>query len=86
MNARNVQLSDVAKTQFTKIQEPFHTSILKKLKLLQEHGMALNNVKALAGNLSGYYRLRIGKYRAILMVSGNTIFVTSITLRRDAYE
>ena len=86
MSTRSVELSDVAKQQFARIQEPFHASILKKLKLLQEHGLELNNIKALAGNLAGYYRLRVGRYRVIFMVSEDIFFVTSITLRRDAYE
>jgi len=43
------------------------------------------DIKPLAGQ-QGYNRLRVGGYRALFCVSNNTIFVTNLDPRGQAYK
>jgi mRNA interferase RelE/StbE len=43
-------------------------------------------VKALAGDLRGWYRLRIGDYRMRFFVRGDCIVIDKIAHRRNIYE
>lgn len=45
-----------------------------------------NNVKALAGEASGTFRLRVGDYRVIFSDRGVVLFVLKVGHRRDIYE
>jgi len=43
------------------------------------------NITALSG-WSGYFRLRVGNYRALFRIEDNTVFVTNIDPRGQAYK
>jgi mRNA interferase RelE/StbE len=45
-----------------------------------------SGVKALAGNLKGWYRIRVGDYRMRFFVSGNAVVIDKIAHRKDIYE
>ncbi|QOG05133.1 type II toxin-antitoxin system mRNA interferase toxin, RelE/StbE family [Aureimonas sp. OT7] len=45
-----------------------------------------NNVKALKGEISGTYRLRVGDYRVIFNEHGVVLVVLKVGHRRDIYE
>lgn len=45
-----------------------------------------NNVKALKGEPSGTYRLRVGDYRVIFNDQGVVLVVIKVGHRRDIYE
>ena len=45
-----------------------------------------NNIKALHGTMSGYIRLRIGNFRAILDEDYNVITVYDINVRGEIYK
>jgi len=42
--------------------------------------------KALSGNFSGYYRLRIGDYRIIYIIRDQTVIIARIGHRSDVYN
>lgn len=44
--------------------------------------------KALSGNLSGYWRYRIGDYRVLVEINDNDLIIIAITVghRRDIYR
>ena len=42
--------------------------------------------KPLRHNLKGSWRLRVGNWRVLYRIEGNTVVVFSIALRRDAYR
>ncbi len=81
-----LELSETAVSQYKSIQEPFRSQIRKKLDSLALNGLALPNLKALTGNLSGWYRLRSGDYRIVFRVSSDTAFIAVIQHRRDVYS
>jgi mRNA interferase RelE/StbE len=47
---------------------------------------AVSGVKALSGNLAGWYRLRTGDYRVRFRVEGETVLVDKIGHRSEFYE
>ncbi len=49
---------------------------------LRQHG------KALAGNLSGQWRYRIGDYRLIVLIEDDRLVITALTVghRREVYQ
>jgi mRNA interferase RelE/StbE len=46
----------------------------------------VSGVKALSGNLAGWYRIRTGDYRIRFRVEGDHIVVGKIGHRKDVYE
>ncbi|MEL6822927.1 MAG: type II toxin-antitoxin system RelE/ParE family toxin [Calditrichota bacterium] len=42
--------------------------------------------KPLTGNFSGYYSLRVGDYRVIYIIRGETVIIARIGHRSDAYK
>jgi mRNA-degrading endonuclease RelE of RelBE toxin-antitoxin system len=46
----------------------------------------VSNIKALKGALKGQHRARIGEYRIIFTVSGETLTITSVVIRGGAYD
>ncbi|MBI5201681.1 MAG: type II toxin-antitoxin system RelE/ParE family toxin [Elusimicrobia bacterium] len=42
--------------------------------------------KPLMGNLSGYWSLRVGDYRAVYTIERNDVKIFQIVHRRDAYQ
>ena len=42
--------------------------------------------KPLRNNLKGYFRLRVGDYRVVYRVQGNTVIISVIKHRKDVYD
>ena len=80
-----VKLTSGAAKQLDRLQEPIHGRVLKVLTRL-ENWPDVSGVKALSGNLAGWYRARAGDYRVRFRVNGDTVIVDKIGLRRDFYE
>lgn len=40
----------------------------------------------LSGTLRGFWKLRVGDYRVVFDVQGDTVWILAIMHRRDAYE
>lgn len=80
-----VKLTSGAAKQLDRLQEPTHGRVLKVLKRL-ESWPGVSGVKALSGNLAGWYRARAGDHRVRFRVDGDALIVDKIGLPRDFYE
>jgi len=78
-----VILSDEVKTKLRAMPLALRREIGHKLFLLEED--LSGNVKKLKGS-ANEYRLRIGNYRAIFELEGNTVFVYAVGLRKEIYR
>ncbi len=83
-----ISLADKAK-DFYKFTSP---AIAKKLarcfSTLEQNPYQHPNIKALKGNLSGFYRFRVGVYRVVYEVDeqAKQVRVTNIAHRSDVYD
>ena len=68
-----------------RLNEPMKSRILEALQGLKNEPPT-GDIKATSGNLQGLYRLRVGGYRVLFAIRDNTIFVTSIAPRGQAYK
>jgi mRNA interferase RelE/StbE len=59
---------------------------VRKLIGRLERWPVVSGVKALSGDLAGWYRLRTGDYRVRFRVQGERIIVAKIGHRREFYE
>lgn len=46
----------------------------------------VSNIKALKGSLKGQHRARVGEYRILFTVSGQTLTITGVVIRGGAYD
>ncbi|MFN4777128.1 MAG: type II toxin-antitoxin system RelE family toxin [Pseudanabaena sp.] len=83
-----IALTDKAR-DFYKFASP---AIAKKLarcfSTLEQNPFQHPNIKSLKGNLSGFYRFRVGDYRVVYEVDeqAKQVRVTNIAHRRDVYD
>ncbi len=83
-----IALTDKAR-DFYKFASP---AIAKKLarcfSTLEQNPFQHPNIKSLKGNLSGFYRFRVGDYRVVYEVDeqAKQVRVTNIAQRRDVYD
>jgi len=61
----SVSLTKEAVKQYKKINSPFKEKIAEAIDCLAYFGLEQSNIKALTGDFSGLYRLRVGDYRLI---------------------
>lgn len=84
-----VQVGAEAFDQFTRLPRPIQERVRKLLIRLKDWPN-VSGVKALSGNLAGFYRLRTGAYRVLFHAeyeTGETVVVVDkIGHRRDFYE
>jgi mRNA interferase RelE/StbE len=59
---------------------------LRKLAKRLENWPSVSGVKALSGNLAGWYRIRTGDYRVRFRVHKEQIVIDKIGHRRDVYD
>ena len=76
-------ISEEAREQLRALPEELRRNIGYRLHLLQQE--FIGDIKKLEGQRN-HYRLRIGAYRALFRMYGNTIEVYAIKQRKDAYE
>ena len=85
----SIKVSSIAEKYFKKLDKKRKRKIKEKLLALSRQQNPLENiqVKALTGELKGFYRLRIGDYRIIfaLLEEEKVIAVVNIFPRGDAY-
>lgn len=81
-----VELSRSATRELRRVPEPYHTSIVRVLRGLEEEPRP-SGCKKLAG-ATGLFRVRVGVYRIIYEVSDRIklIVVERIADRKDAYK
>ena len=85
----SIKVSSIAEKYFKKLDKKRRRKIKEKLLALSRQQDPLENtqVKALTGELKGFYRLRIGDYRIIfaLLEEEKVIAVVNIFPRGNAY-
>ena len=74
------------KKDFKKIPSKFHTKILKFLETILDNPK--NKGKSLTGNLSGYWRYRVGDYRIICELQDQVLIVLVVKIghRKNIYD
>lgn len=82
-----LQITPDAKADLRKIDRKNAERIVKKLRWLAANAEDVNHT-ALTGQWTGYYRYRIGDYRAIyeLDAEGHILLVAIIGHRREVYD
>ena len=74
--------------ELSELDKPIQRIIKEKIDLLAQNPDNLkNNIKALKGEFSGKYRLRVGDYRVIYRVENEIITITIIRIghRKEIY-
>ena len=80
-----VQLTREAAEQLERLPKPIHAP-MNHLRERLESWPNVSGVKALSGNLTGWYRLRTGDYRLRFRVHGESIIIDKIGHRSEFYE
>jgi mRNA interferase RelE/StbE len=85
----SIKVSSIAEKYFKKLDKKRRRKVKEKLLALSRQQNPLENiqVKALTGELKGFYRLRVGDYRIIfaLLEEEKVIAVVNIFPRGNAY-
>lgn len=81
---RKIVWRDPAKTQLRAIEQPVALRILHSLARFAAAGEG--DVKRLQGIEPPEFRLRVGDYRLRFHDDGQTLYVTAVKHRRDAYR
>jgi len=85
----NVLLSDTARRQLKSLHVEMQQRIKRVLVELSEdpyHSRPKADIKKLVGPKIGYYRLRMGNYRAIYVIKEKDVLVAKILSRSKAYD
>ena len=74
--------------QLDRIPKEFRTVLVEKILTLKDFNPRFPNVKALKGEFSGYYRLRVGRFRAVFEVRNGTATIVVLTVddRKGVYR
>jgi mRNA interferase RelE/StbE len=75
--------NEKAYEELNKLEPSISRRILKKVDELSENPYS-KDVKRLKGMVA--YRLRVGDYRIIFEISGNTIFILKVGHRKNIYD
>ena len=84
-----VLLSETARTQLKRLPAELKKRVKKTLLELQNDPYKPRpnaDIKKLVGPKRNYYRLRVGKYRAIYVVEKKRVLVAKILPRSSAYH
>ncbi|HYE27950.1 MAG TPA: type II toxin-antitoxin system RelE/ParE family toxin [Allosphingosinicella sp.] len=86
--AWRVEFTRRAEKQIDRLDPQSRIRILKKLKLVSESDDPRTAAEPLTGAWTGYWRYRIGDYRAICRIEEAviTIFVIEVGHRREVYR
>ena len=79
-----VEIQESAKKDLKRIDKSTALDILKRIKALEEYPL-LPNIKKLKNHYPPF-RYRIGSYRVLFDVEGETVIVVHIKHRSKAYE
>ena len=83
-----VILAPEASESYEAADLPLARKLARCFSQLEREPRRHNNIKRLAGNLAGYYRYRVGDWRAIYSIDDDSkqVNVLLIAHRRDVYE
>jgi len=77
-------MAESARAELRAIERETAIRILRALDRYGDSGDG--DVKALAGESQGYFRIRVGDYRVILMVAPEKITIVRVRHRSDVYR
>jgi mRNA interferase RelE/StbE len=80
-----VRVTPEALEEAERLPKEIHARFLKLVRRL-EQWPEVSGVKALSGNLAGWYRVRTGDYRVRFRVEDGNVIVDKIGHRREFYE
>lgn len=80
-----VQLTQEAAEQLERLPKTIHAR-MNRLRERLEHWPKVSGVKALSGNLAGWYRVRTRDYRLRFRVRGESLIIDKIGHRSEFYE
>lgn len=85
--AYTLDFTDSAKEDLRRVDKKNAERIVKKMRWVAENTLSLQH-DALTGQWSGYYRWRIGDYRAIYELdhNGRLVIVAVVGHRREVYD
>ena len=89
MTSYRALVSATAAKEFKALQKMEQNRIREKLKDPGEdptNSTRRLDIKRLSGTNHVYYRLRVGNYRVIYYLEGETVKVVRIAIRSDAYS
>ncbi len=81
-----IELTRKAEKELMQLDKPARRRIKKKLAWYISHDDPLVFADTLTDFTAGQYRYRIGDYRVIFEVRGNTIYITKVNHRREIYR
>jgi mRNA interferase RelE/StbE len=81
----NVELTDAAAEEFRDLPVVIQKRVRKIIRRLEDWP-TVSGVRALSGNLVGWYRIRTGDYRVRFRPEEDAIIVDKIGHRKDVYE
>ncbi len=81
----DVELTPEAVEQFAGLPRVIRERVQKILTRLKKWP-EVSGVKALSGNLAGWYRLRTGDFRVRFRVESELVIVDKIGHRKDVYD
>lgn len=83
-----VILSPSASDFYAAVSQPLASKLARCFGRLEIEPRRGNNVKRLKGELSHYWRYRVGDWRVVYRIDddANQVLITAIAHRRDVYE
>jgi len=78
--------SERARREWTRLERTVQDHLREKLSLYLESGQPLNFAERLHGPELGEYRFRVGDYRIVFDVEGDTIHVLRVGNRKEIYK
>lgn len=83
-----VEFAEKAKKDFLKLDKPIQKQIQTFVIKLQGMTNPRASGKALAGNLAGRWRYRVGDYRLVCEIDDNKILITILKIghRKNVYD
>lgn len=83
-----VEFSRRAEKQIARIDAEARARILKKLAVIAQSDDPRTSAEPLTGGWTGYWRFRVGDYRAIAEIEDErvTVFVIEVGHRREIYR
>ena len=89
MTKYKVLISETGSRELRELEEAQRNRIKDRLRELAKDPFSTSHrmdLKKLAGTKRTYYRLRVGEYRVIYFIDGNTIKVVRIAHRSAVYS
>jgi mRNA interferase RelE/StbE len=81
----DVKIADDAAEEFRVLPLAIQRRVRKVIRRLEDWP-TVSGVRALSGNLAGWYRIRTGDYRIRFRVKDEAIIVDKIAHRKDVYD